>query len=316
MTLERPRPILTTYPHGTRELHCHCGRVTTLIDNDQSCAFCGWSSGVRESSGRNTAAAASCIEAASTRTPELRPQDDTLADLKERKRTFVRTSRGGGLWGLPAAPADDEIVPSVGLVREAPGGVEAATETQRRTLDGRSAAKARDGALPQACTRSDCEKDRAETGECHCSVYGAPRAVGPAEVLTSISAGPIRSPVKARPPSEYAWTAQPFVVWPVPKNAERLTAADDTGHGSGNGTAWECRHGMDQIGGKRCIRCMASRGLTYVWRNPAGGSPGAWRWLCADCETVYRRLGLVGTTRTHVNAFSEATSGYGRAGEA
>lgn len=69
---------------------------------------------------------------------------------------------------------------------------------------------------------------------------------------------------------------------------------------SGHGTGWECAHGTDQIGGRRCIRCCIAKDLSYVWRKPAGGSPGAFRWLCGPCEAVYATLGLLGAERMHV----------------
>lgn len=56
---------------------------------------------------------------------------------------------------------------------------------------------------------------------------------------------------------------------------------------------WRCDHDADQWGGKRCVRCCTAVGLQYVWRKPAGGSPGAWRWLCPACLAVYREIGLV-----------------------
>lgn len=69
---------------------------------------------------------------------------------------------------------------------------------------------------------------------------------------------------------------------------------------SGHGTGWECAHGTDQIGGRRCIRCCTAKNLSYVWRKPAGGSHGAFRWLCGPCEAVYAALGLLGAERMHV----------------
>ena len=33
------------------------------------------------------------------------------------------------------------------------------------------------------CTRGDCERDRAETGECHCSVYGDLEVSNPKTLL-------------------------------------------------------------------------------------------------------------------------------------
>lgn len=106
----------------------------------------------------------------------------------------------------------------------------------------------------------------------------------------------------ALPPlqTDYAWRRQEFVVHPAPgPRANRITVLDN-GNRSGSGIAWPCAHGLDQIGGRRCVRCCSTRGLSYVWRKPAGGSPGAFRWLCVPCEAVYSALGLVGDERLHV----------------
>jgi len=56
---------------------------------------------------------------------------------------------------------------------------------------------------------------------------------------------------------------------------------------------WQCSHTEDQVGGKRCINCSTARGLNYVLRRAAGGSPAAWRYLCEPCERYYSDLGLI-----------------------
>ena len=54
-----------------------------------------------------------------------------------------------------------------------------------------------------------------------------------------------------------------------------------------------CAHSPDQIGGRRCIRCCATKQLRYVYRRPAGGASGGYRYLCEPCAEVYMQLGLI-----------------------
>lgn len=87
-------------------------------------------------------------------------------------------------------------------------------------------------------------------------------------------------------------------------NRESTISTPDSAGADQCGMRWGCAHSTtEQIGAKRCIRCCATKDLSYVLRCAAGGSPAGWRWLCPPCLEVYRGLDLVDAPRrTHVEA--------------
>lgn len=196
------------------------------------------------------------------------------------------------LSGLPVVPADGEIVPSADPVSEAPAPTpgrregrdeDAATSVRRPAL----AAKARDGAPPIVRGGFPAKEKPHFTAVVS---DGDPQHNG----------GGIDSAV--RPPAPAALHKHPFVhVAPRPPAPKRVPLMDaDLTRPTGAeryGMRWPCAHNLDQLGGQRCIRCCVAKPKHYVLRKAAGGSPAAWRWLCAPCLDVYIGLGLADRPR-------------------